>query len=109
MIRRPPRSTLFPYTTLFRSEHVLDLARPDAERERPERAVRGRMRIAAYDHHPRLREAQLGTDHVHDALTGRREIEQLDAELAGIRRERANLARRQGVGDGPRAIAGGHV
>src|SRR5690554_7555765 len=26
MIRRPPRSTLFPYTTLFRS-HVLGLAR----------------------------------------------------------------------------------
>src|SRR2546430_12156566 len=24
MIRRPPRSTLFPYTTLFRSEIVLD-------------------------------------------------------------------------------------
>src|SRR2546428_9502722 len=23
MIRRPPRSTLFPYTTLFRSEHFL--------------------------------------------------------------------------------------
>src|SRR3712207_8808944 len=23
MIRRPPRSTLFPYTTLFRSEHVV--------------------------------------------------------------------------------------
>src|SRR5437868_11320512 len=23
MIRRPPRSTLFPYTTLFRSEHQL--------------------------------------------------------------------------------------
>src|SRR5258706_9455148 len=28
MIRRPPRSTLFPYTTLFRSES----ARPDPER-----------------------------------------------------------------------------
>src|SRR5438874_8674255 len=26
MIRRPPRSTLFPYTTLFRSHHVLDPA-----------------------------------------------------------------------------------
>src|SRR3989475_10821152 len=26
MIRRPPRSTLFPYTTLFRSPHHLDLA-----------------------------------------------------------------------------------
>src|SRR5260221_5366531 len=25
MIRRPPRSTLFPYTTLFRSERVGDL------------------------------------------------------------------------------------
>src|SRR2546422_4537235 len=24
MIRRPPRSTLFPYTTLFRSRHVAD-------------------------------------------------------------------------------------
>src|SRR5687767_15609340 len=24
MIRRPPRSTLFPYTTLFRSAHVTD-------------------------------------------------------------------------------------
>src|SRR5256885_11531209 len=25
MIRRPPRSTLFPYTTLFRSQHALDI------------------------------------------------------------------------------------
>src|SRR5256885_9606916 len=25
MIRRPPRSTLFPYTTLFRSSHLLTL------------------------------------------------------------------------------------
>src|SRR5256885_11910603 len=28
MIRRPPRSTLFPYTTLFRSQH--DLGHPHA-------------------------------------------------------------------------------
>src|SRR3712207_9006733 len=28
MIRRPPRSTLFPYTTLFRSEEVLRLQVP---------------------------------------------------------------------------------
>src|SRR3712207_8753378 len=26
MIRRPPRSTLFPYTTLFRSQHPLAVA-----------------------------------------------------------------------------------
>src|SRR5438270_9970584 len=29
MLRRPPRSTLFPYTTLFRS-YVADLSRPGA-------------------------------------------------------------------------------
>src|SRR2546426_12605130 len=30
MIRRPPRSTLFPYTTLFRSQDVLGARRADA-------------------------------------------------------------------------------
>src|SRR2546422_8282917 len=30
MIRRPPRSTLFPYTTLFRSPELLDGLRPGA-------------------------------------------------------------------------------
>src|SRR2546427_2418324 len=30
MIRRPPRSTLFPYTTLFRSHRVLDRHDVDA-------------------------------------------------------------------------------
>src|SRR3712207_7094533 len=40
MIRRPPRSTLFPYTTLFRSarddDHLRALAgEPASERERP--------------------------------------------------------------------------
>src|SRR5256885_10009439 len=29
MIRRPPRSTLFPYTTLFRSGTVIELASTD--------------------------------------------------------------------------------
>src|SRR3712207_8422982 len=29
MIRRPPRSTLFPYTTLFRSDLLRGRARPD--------------------------------------------------------------------------------
>src|SRR3712207_8380003 len=30
MIRRPPRSTLFPYTTLFRSDDVFDVLRKHA-------------------------------------------------------------------------------
>src|SRR6478672_7970599 len=32
MIRRPPRSTLFPYTTLFRSTRLTPLARPARNR-----------------------------------------------------------------------------
>src|SRR5689334_23738192 len=38
MIRRPPRSTLFPYTTLFRSQRVEARLRGDA-RERGEGAI----------------------------------------------------------------------
>src|SRR3712207_8540863 len=34
MIRRPPRSTLFPYTTLFRSGLVSGLLSPDEDRRR---------------------------------------------------------------------------
>src|SRR3712207_7937349 len=33
MIRRPPRSSLFPYTTLFRSIRVPDVAGPGLERQ----------------------------------------------------------------------------
>src|SRR3990167_7068184 len=35
MIRRPPRSTLFPYTTLFRSAHPPRLGYPSEPRRRP--------------------------------------------------------------------------
>src|SRR3712207_7520679 len=34
MIRRPPRSTLFPYTTLFRSDFGADTDRPGDDTER---------------------------------------------------------------------------
>src|SRR3712207_7428656 len=49
MIRRPPRSTLFPYTTLFRSHHPRDGAPGGAvrdEREPPLRERRARRRDA---------------------------------------------------------------
>src|SRR5690242_21221756 len=42
MIRRPPRSTLFPYTTLFRSHGRDEPSRPEPD------GGRGRR-----DHHPR--------------------------------------------------------
>src|SRR3712207_9094522 len=38
MIRRPPRSTLFPYTTLFRSAN--DVVNPDA-RDNPQSPIAG--------------------------------------------------------------------
>src|SRR2546426_7554168 len=53
MIRRPPRSTLFPYTTLFRSdrgaEDPLDVAHDVLERQRRIRAV-GTTEVREQDH-----------------------------------------------------------
>src|SRR5687767_15391490 len=43
MIRRPPRSTLFPYTTLFRSQRTSPLPRPRIRGERV-RGVHGGRR-----------------------------------------------------------------
>src|SRR2546430_9172150 len=51
MIRRPPRSTLFPYTTLFRS-HAAPTQPPGISR--PDRAPRGRAR------HRQLRDLRAG-------------------------------------------------
>src|SRR2546430_7151509 len=39
MIRRPPRSTLFPYTTLFRSRFLRRRAPPSPARAHPDRAA----------------------------------------------------------------------
>src|SRR2546429_4820098 len=53
MIRRPPRSTLFPYTTLFRS--------PRARRARSE--VSGRGRFAAEGRVPHQRSESRSEEH----------------------------------------------
>src|SRR5689334_25246335 len=53
MIRRPPRSTLFPYTTLFRSLRGVRGSRVDGHRARPGSgdpvAARGRARACPGD------------------------------------------------------------
>src|SRR5437764_9138290 len=49
MIRRPPRSTLFPYTTLFRSFEDRDGALPGA-REAPGRARAAALRRRSEEH-----------------------------------------------------------
>src|SRR2546430_11882257 len=45
MIRRPPRSTLFPYTTLFRSEHHPRRAEPALEGEAFLEALLDRVQV----------------------------------------------------------------
>src|SRR5260370_8444979 len=58
MIRRPPRSTLFPYTTLFRSRHHHRLGAEDEWGRRPRggRGLRGDgLGDRGQDHRERLR------------------------------------------------------
>src|SRR5256886_15973998 len=95
MIRRPPRSTLFPYTTLFRSRH---------------------HRAAAGERVGKRGERELDTGPEHDLAAAPREVDhrdaarrqQLDDEVAigdGIERVRAGYAEPEVVGQ-PGAIDG---
>src|SRR2546425_7768847 len=65
MIRRPPRSTLFPYTTLFRSEHesaaeqrLTGARRRDEFDSSQRREHEGRRRVEQVDRLARLLRAQ---------------------------------------------------
>src|SRR5256885_5262980 len=67
MIRRPPRSTLFPYTTLFRSppSRAAPLAGPG--RERAARDPPGPRRLEPLDHrhlHPDRKSTRLNSSHL---------------------------------------------
>src|SRR2546430_11737167 len=59
MIRRPPRSTLFPYTTLFRSQIDAD-----------------RVVAAGVDREPQLRAHAVGARHQHRALVAGWQLDQ---------------------------------
>src|SRR4051794_41706565 len=50
MIRRPPRSTLFPYTTLFRSESGQRGRQHDAEDDLPARRAEGERGLRSEEH-----------------------------------------------------------
>src|SRR3712207_7702248 len=70
MIRRPPRSTLFPYTTLFRSQHGVDgdrahasqaLARlpiPSGDRQAPQDDAGLALRPRSEEHTSELQSRQ---------------------------------------------------
>src|SRR3712207_7506792 len=61
MIRRPPRSTLFPYTTLFRSAHEVRAVRVGAEAEREDLRADDREQRAG-DHRVQLQLAAEDVD-----------------------------------------------
>src|SRR3712207_7044030 len=64
MIRRPPRSTLFPYTTLFRSRpRVPARHRPAVDPEQQRRRVLGRRALG--QDQPRLHPDAIGRSEEH--------------------------------------------
>src|SRR3712207_7567769 len=73
MIRRPPRSTLFPYTALFRSQH--DLARTDAQAAMQQRDQGHHLRAKAAGRHLRRPGC------AHDGLAVRARSEEHTSEL----------------------------
>ena len=80
----------------LRRQHVAHLRGADAERDGAERAVRRRVAVAAGDRHARLRQPELGPDHVHDALV-------LAARTAG--RPELNAERRGSCARAPTVIS----
>ena len=72
----------------LRGEHVADLRGADAEGDRAERAVRGRVAVAARDGHARLGQPELRPDDVDDALVAAVGRRRADAELAAVALER---------------------
>src|SRR3546814_12775835 len=78
--------------------HMLDLARADPERERPQRAVRRGVTVAAYQRGARQREAQFGADDMDDALFGRGRVDIVAAEFGGVAIESGQIVGALGVG-----------
>src|SRR3712207_8067471 len=81
MIRRPPRSTLFPYTTLFRSRGEVQDAAAVAEDHVAARAAVQLVVALATEHHERQRR-ELRVDEV---VVGRGDLR---AGEASLRRDR---------------------
>src|SRR3712207_9279534 len=70
MIRRPPRSTLFPYTTLFRSRTPFLPAGAGAEGDLHAPVLRFADAVGGLDQRPALAERFRGHDAVGDAAAG---------------------------------------
>ena len=99
---------LSPHQTL-RRQHLLDLGRADAERQRAERAMRRGVAVTADDRHAGLRQAEFRTDDVDDALIAGVEVEERNAEIRAVSAQRIDLRARQRIGDRQMAGGRGHV
>src|SRR2546422_6865758 len=100
MIRRPPRSTLFPYTTLFRSADALDRARLQAA-ERQEQADRADLALTEA-RGTRLRRERLQDEAVQSAAALRTEAVTVGTEAYELA-ARAGLDTAHGSAVGPLA------
>ena len=85
-------------------EDHLDLAGPDPERQRPERAVGRGVRIAAHDRHPRLGQPELRADDVDDALARVADAVERDPELGAVGLELVDLGERHLVDERQAAV-----
>src|SRR3712207_8051465 len=56
MIRRPPRSTLFPYTTLFRSARIIPIPTPNPAELPPQSCPHRHCGPIGYETNPRSEE-----------------------------------------------------
>src|SRR5256885_11449884 len=86
MIRRPPRSTLFPYTTLFRSQPVHDIAPGLGLGQRTEVVARDHALRQLLEPGPRQHAAQL-------RLADQDDLQQL--ALAGLERSEEHTSELQ--------------
>ncbi len=86
---------------------VLDFAGADAEGESAEGSVGAGVRVAADDGHAGLGEAELGADHVDDALLGVLDVVELDAEVGAVLAQCVDLRVGDLVGDDEAVVDAG--
>src|SRR5436309_6126608 len=101
MIRRPPRSTLFPYTTLFRSRPVSKFPTWRADRPRASLSRGEHLQPAS-----RLRRSE---EHTSELQSRENLVCRLLLEKKKKQKALRLAVEQRGVGEGFRHVAGQHV